>query len=242
MAADGTGGGLYVSGGAVTLINETDAANSATAGIGRQRRSRRTRGQQRNGSRNPRPSRQPRLPDGRSGLYVGGGSVTLFNSTVALNSVGGPALGGGVVQTREPLPLPVRSSPATAPDDYSGAVTASNSLFQKPHLPARLAAPTSLASTPSSTPGDSRTNGGLTQTVALQDGQPRLRRRGQPGKSIDRRTRGSPPVRLSRSRHRGVPARRDPRFNGPDGDCAGPNCDPGERHIAQPLQLLSDVH
>ena len=91
----GNGGALYVSGGALTLVNNTVATNTAEAGAsgsggsgGKGGTGNLTGGQGDDGT--------PGDSYG-GGLYVNGGAVTIDNSTIALNIQEGTGFGGGAV-------------------------------------------------------------------------------------------------------------------------------------------------
>ena len=66
------------------------------------------------------------------GLYVNGGTVNLFNSTVALNIQNGGGTGGGVVQAAGTVTAISTMFAENGPVDYSGDLSATDSLFQTP--------------------------------------------------------------------------------------------------------------
>ena len=124
----GEGGGLYVSGGAITLTNATVAANSVDAGAldpaARAARRAPARSREEPGS--------PGLPGDSygGGLYVNGAVVDLDNSTVALNIQTGSGSGAGVVQVAGTVTAVSTLFGGNGAVDYSGNVTATDSLFQ----------------------------------------------------------------------------------------------------------------
>jgi hypothetical protein len=168
----GFGGGLYVTGGSVTLVNDTVATNSAQAGA--------------SGSGGPGGmGGSAGLGNGSAGtggiagsaaaggLYVSGGTVNLANSTVALNSLVGTGQGDGVVQTAGTVNAQSSLFAGNGTVDYSGNVTADNSLFQSAPINGTVTGTNNLiGDDPLLSTSGLQSNGGPTQTIALQSGSP----------------------------------------------------------------------
>jgi hypothetical protein len=170
----GKGGGLYVSGGAITLIDDTVAVNSVAAGA--------------SGSGGPGgkagtgkvtggvgAAGQPGDSYG-GGLYVSGGAIDLFNSTVALNAQSGAGSGGGAV-VQSPGTLTAASSlfGDNGVIDFSGNVTANDSLFQTAPINGSLTGSGNLVGVdPLLDTNGLQNNGGPTQTIALQSSSPAI--------------------------------------------------------------------
>jgi hypothetical protein len=168
--ASGQGGGLYVLGGTVTLVNDTIASNAAalgnagTGGLGGV-----------GGS-----AGQIHASDGpggapgdatAGGLYVAGGSVTLDNATVALGNGGGGV--GGVVQTGGTVVASSTLFAGNGTVDYSGNITADHSLFQTAVVGGTVSGSANLIGVdPRLDPAGLHSNGGPTQTISLLSGSP----------------------------------------------------------------------
>jgi len=197
--AAGQGGGLYISGGTVTLINDTVAGNTAQVGPagmggpgGHAGTGKLTGGAGQAGSAGNAQG---------GGLYVSGGSVSLFNSTVADNFVdtsGGSGtsggLGGGLnisegtvflESTIIALNTSGTKTKSTA-DDITGTAVSTGSynligtggsggLTSSNHNQVDIGSPAldALAG-----------NGGLTRTIALQAGRPAIRAGANPEKLV----------------------------------------------------------
>jgi len=176
--ANGNGGGLYVSGGTLTLTNDTIAADLAEAGSS---------GSGGKGG-HAGTGKLTGGPGGAGapgsffagGLYVNGGTVNLFNSTVALNiHQDGTSAGGGVVQSAGTVTAvstlfggnnPVGTNP---PIDYSGDVTATDSLFQTAPTGV-LSGSGNIETDPMLDSNGLKNNGGPTETIALQSTSPAI--------------------------------------------------------------------
>jgi hypothetical protein len=186
--AAGRGGGLYISGGAVTLINDTVAGNTAQIGaagaLG-------PGGHAGTGKLTGGPGLAGIAGNAEGGgLYVSGGSLSVFNSTVADNFVdtGGNGtsggLGGGLDITNGTALLTSTivalntsgSSTKSTDDDIAGAVVQSGSynligtggsggLSSNHHNQVGVSGPGL---------GTLADNGGPTQTIALQNGSPAI--------------------------------------------------------------------
>jgi hypothetical protein len=164
----GKGGGLFVTGGAITLTNATVASNSAQAGDGG---SGGIGGKAGTGNVTGGPGVAGNPGDSYGGgLYVSGGAVKLENSTVALNTQTGAGSGGGAVAQS---PGTVTAISTLFGDngavDYSGDLTATNSLFQKAPINGTLSGSGNLVGVdPLLDAGGLKNNGGPNQTIALQ--------------------------------------------------------------------------
>ncbi len=159
----GQGGALYVTGGTITAFNNTIAMNSADGGAGGTGGAGGPGGSNGLGKGAPERPERPATSDA-GGLYVDGGVVNLYSSTVALNTQTGLIRVAGTVTAVSTL-----FAGNTSGDD-SGNINATYSLFQK--------APTNGTVTGShnligvnpllATAGLTNTNGGPTDTIALQ--------------------------------------------------------------------------
>ena len=171
--ANGKGGGVYVSGGSLTLTNATVAGNSAVAGAA--------------GSGGPGgPAGTGTVTGGfgsagnpgssfGGGLYVNGGTVNLNNSTVALNSqVGAGSAGGAFVLSPGKVTATSTLFAGNGTLDYSGAITATDSLFQTTPSGAVSGSGNLVGTNPLLDPNGLQNNGGPTQTIALQATSPAI--------------------------------------------------------------------
>lgn len=172
--ATGRGGGLYVSGGTLTLINATvagDTANAGASGSGGPG------GKAGTGTLTGGPGLDGNPGDAfGGGLYVGGGAIKIDNSTLALNTQAGAGFGGGVV-VQSPGTVTAVSSlfAANGAVDYSGAISATDSLFQKAPINGTLSGSGNLVgSNPLLATNGLQNNGGPTQTIALQSQSPAI--------------------------------------------------------------------
>ena len=103
------------------------------------------------------------------GLYVNGGAVNFFNATVALNIQNGDGAGGGVVQSAGTVTAVSTIFAENGPVDYSGDITATDSLFQTQPIDGTLSGSGNLTPVdPSLDPNGLQNNGGPTLTIALQ--------------------------------------------------------------------------
>ena len=165
--ATGKGGGLYVSGGSLTLTNDTVAANSAQAGSSA------------SGGKGGHAGTGeltgglgiPGAPGDSfgGGLYVNGGAVSFFNATVALNVQKGDGAGGGVVQSAGTVTAVSTIFAENGPVDFSGSLTATDSLFQTQPIDGTLSGSGNLTPVdPLLDPNGLQNNGGPTLTIALE--------------------------------------------------------------------------
>jgi Bacterial Ig-like domain (group 3)/MBG domain (YGX type)/Dockerin type I domain len=158
---------VYVSGGALTLTNDTIAADSAQAGSSA------------SGGKGGHAGTGD-LTGGLGiagapgdsfggGLYVSGGAVNLFNTTVALNLQNGDGEGGGVVQAAGKVNAVSTLFAGNGPVDYSGDIDATDSLFQTQPIDGTLSGSGNLTQVdPLLDPNGLQNNGGPTLTIALQ--------------------------------------------------------------------------
>jgi len=172
IGGTGNGGGLYVSGGALTLTNDTIATNTAGAGLG--------------GSGGPGGKAGTGALTGGvgtagnpgdsfgGGLYVNGGTINIDNSTVALNIQSGIGSGGGaVVLTPGTVTAVSTLFAGNGAVDYSGAITATDSLFQTALINGTLSGSgNQVGVNPLLNANGLQNNGGPTQTIALQAQSP----------------------------------------------------------------------
>ncbi len=109
------------------------------------------------------------------GIYANAGNVTLVNSTVALNSASGTSA-GGVCQTSVATVDANNSLFAENRElDYSGNVTAQNSLFQTgPTGTLTGSNDLTAVADPGLDPSGLQNNGGPTETIALEPGSPAI--------------------------------------------------------------------
>src|SRR5262249_985883 len=105
------------------------------------------------------------------GLYVDGGSISIDNSTVALNTQDGGGSADGVVQAAGKVTAASSLFPGNAKTDYPRDITPTQSLF--PRAPAPAAA-TWGARTRSPPPARPKDTGGPPQTTALQAQTPAI--------------------------------------------------------------------
>jgi hypothetical protein len=169
--ARGGGGGLYVSSGTLTLTNTTVAANSAEAGASG------SGGQGgKAGTGNVTGGLGFSGASGDSfggGLYVDGGVVNLYNTTVALNTQHGSGEGGGVVQSAGTVTAISTLFAGNGTIDYSGNINAKNSLFQTKPINGTLSGSANLVGiNPMLAAAGLANNGGPTQTIAFQSSSP----------------------------------------------------------------------
>jgi hypothetical protein len=171
----GVGGGLYVSGGVLTLSNDTVAVNSAAAG---------TAGTGGLGGHAGSGGNFRNLPGTAGlagsgfggGLFVNGGTLNLDNSTVALNKQTGTGSGGGAV-VKSPGTVTAVSTifASNGTVDFSGNVSATDSLFQTKPINGTLSGSGNLVQVdPMLNPNGLQNNGGPTQTIALQATSPAI--------------------------------------------------------------------
>jgi hypothetical protein len=170
--AGGKGGGLYMSGGTLTLINDTVGADSAEAGSsgsggvgGHAGTGKVTGGLGAPGA--------PGTSFG-GGLYVDGGAVNLFNSTVALNTQTGNGSGGGVVQGAGTVTLVSTLVGGNGTVDFSGNVNATDSLFETAPTGTLSGSGNKVGVNPMLVTNGLGKNGGPTQTIALQSSSPAI--------------------------------------------------------------------
>ncbi len=109
------------------------------------------------------------------GGYVAGGSVSLYNSTVALNTQTGTGSGGGVVQVAGSVTAVSTLFAGNGAVDYAGAITANNCLFQTAPAAGTIVGAKDLTGVnPLFATAGLASNGGPTQTIALQAGSPAI--------------------------------------------------------------------
>jgi hypothetical protein len=164
--AIGNGGGLYVSGGTLVLTNDTIAGDSATAGGtgsggqgGHAGTGKLTGGYGNDGA--------PGSSFG-GGLFVDGGAINLFNSTVALNTQSGDGSGGGIVEAAGTVTAVSTLVGDNGSVDFSGDVTATDSLFQTAPTGTLSGSGNLVGVDPLLNSNGLQNNGGPTQTIALQ--------------------------------------------------------------------------
>ena len=131
------------------------------------------------------------------GVFVGGGALTLDNSSVALNTVPDPPgpnsfEGGGVFQSGTGTVSANSSLFAgnTAPvgDDFVGDVTATNSLFQTAPTGSYSPSRNLVGVDPLLSAAGLQSNGGPTETIALKSGSPAIGKASNPlSLSVDQR-------------------------------------------------------
>jgi hypothetical protein len=172
IGASGNGGGMYISGGTLTLVNDTVGADSAEAGSsgsggagGHAGTGKLTGGLGIAGA--------PGSSFG-GGLYVDGGAVNLFNSTVALNTQTGNGSGGGVVQGGGTVTAVSTLVGGNGTVDFSGNVNATDSLFETAPTGTLLGSGNKVGVNPMLDPNGLGNNGGPTQTIALQSSSPAI--------------------------------------------------------------------
>jgi hypothetical protein len=173
-AHDGTGGGFYVSGGTLNLVNATVASNSAQAGAAG------TGGAGGSGGTDGHIKGDPGSPGdpgdaSAGGMFVSVGTVNLFNSTVALNTLVNNinGTGDGVIQSSGTVSATSTLFAANGTDDYEGNITANNSLFQTAPTGGSITGSGDLTGDdPLLDPAGLAVNGGPTLTIALQSGSP----------------------------------------------------------------------
>jgi len=164
----GNGGGIYISGGALTLTNATVAGNTAAAGaIGTGGQG----GRAGTGALTGGPGIAGIPGDSYGGgVYVNGGTVTLNNSTVALNIQNGVGSGGGaVVQSPGAVTAVSTLFADNGPVNFSGTITATDSLFQTAPINGTLSGSGNVVGMdPLLAANGLQNNGGPTQTIVLQ--------------------------------------------------------------------------
>jgi hypothetical protein len=164
----GKGGALYVTGGTITLFNNTVAMNTAKGGDGGLAGAGGGGGSNGLGKGAAGAAGQAGDSDG-GGLYVDGGAVDLFNSTVALNTP------SGVVQVKGTVTATSTLFAGNGAVDYSGNVDATNSLFQTAPINGILTGSNNLTGeNPLLATAGLANNGGPTETIALQTGSPAI--------------------------------------------------------------------
>ncbi len=114
--------------------------------------------------------------DGSAGaLYVKGGAVSFYNSTVALNTQTGGGSVGGVLQIGGTVNAVSTLFAGDGTVDYSGAVDATDSLIQAaPDTDTINGSGNLIGVDPKLATAGLASNGGPTQTIALQAGSPAL--------------------------------------------------------------------
>ncbi len=168
------GGAIYVGGGTLTLINATVAGDSVQGGTGGIGGPGGKGGSNSLGNGAPGVGGLPGDAHG-GGAYVAGGTVSLFNSTVALNTQTGGGSGGGVVQVAGTVAAYSTLFAGNGAVDYSGKITANNSLFQAaPPSGTITGAGNLIGINPLLAAAGLASNGGPTQTIALQAGSPAI--------------------------------------------------------------------
>ncbi len=171
--SDGVGGGLYLNGGTLTILNSTVAANSAGFGTGGAAGS--------GGVYGPSYSHHAaKGPKGSKGTDSAGlgldadGVLNLFNSTLALNTIQGGSGGtvgldvvGGTVNAVSTI------FAANGTTDVSGKINATDSLFQSTESTGTITGTGNLINVdPLLDPKGLQNNGGPTQTIALEANSP----------------------------------------------------------------------
>ena len=176
-------------------------------------------------------------------LYVNGGAVDLFNSTVALNTQTGDGSGGGVVQVKGTVTATSTLFAGNGTVDYSGDINATNSLFQTAPTDGTVTGSNNLiGDNPLLATAGLANNGGPTQTIALAGEQPGHRRGGQSRSPLHRPAWLQPADRTRRHRHRRLSARRDRRHHAPDGHAECARRDRLECHRPQPIRVHRHLH
>jgi len=164
---------VYVSGGALTLVNATVADNTASAGAagsgapgGRAGTGTLTGGKGVAGSAGA---------SSGGGLYVGGGVLNLDNSTMALNGLTGSTAGAeAVVQSGTVTAVSTLFAGSSA-TDYSGSFTATDCLVQTAPTSGSFSGTGNLIGiNPQLDPNGLQSNGGPTWTIALQSTSPAI--------------------------------------------------------------------
>ncbi len=172
IGGNGYGGGLYLSAGALTLTNATVADNTADAG------SSGTGGQGGHaGTGNVTGGVGAPGAPGRSfggGAYVNGGAVSLFNSTIALNTQSGTGSGGGVVQAAGTVTAVSTLIGGNGAVNYSGNITATDCLFQTAPTGTLTGSGNIVGKDPLLATAGLQNNGGPTLTIALQATSPAI--------------------------------------------------------------------
>jgi hypothetical protein len=163
----GRGGGVFVAGGSLTLVNDTVAANTAAAGAsgaggpgGKAGTGNVTGGVGADGS--------PGDSSG-GGLFTGGGTVAVDNSTVALNTQTGAGSGGGAV-VQSPGKLTAASSifADNGAVDFSGSANATDSLFKTTPINGTVTGSGNLIGVnPILSNNGLQNNGGATETIGI---------------------------------------------------------------------------
>jgi hypothetical protein len=169
----GQGGGLYLSSGSLTLINATVATNAAypgaagSAGAGGKAGTGKVTG----GPGNPGAAGAAY----GGGLYVNGGSLSLDNSTVALNKKSGAGSAGGVYEAAGTVMAVSTLFAGNGGVDYYGSLTATDCLFQTKPSGGTLSGSGNLVGVnPLLDTKGLQNNGGPTQTIALQATSPAI--------------------------------------------------------------------
>ena len=171
---NGQGGAIYVAGGTLTLYNVTVAENSVQGGTGGTGGKGGKGGSLGLGNGASGSVGSPGDSDG-GGLYVNGGTVDLYNSTVALNSQIGTGSGGGGVQAAGTVKAVSTLFAGNGAVDFSGNIDATNSLFQASPVNGTVTGSNNLIGVdPLLDTAGLASNGGPTQTIALQSGSPAL--------------------------------------------------------------------
>jgi len=170
----GKGGGLYVSGGVLTLTNDTVAGNSAAAG---------TAGSGGLGGHAGSGGNFRNLPGfaGSSGAAYGGGlfanagTVSFDNSTLALNTQNGAgSAGGAFVASGATVTAVSTIFGGNGPVNFSGSISATDSLFQTTPTGTLSGSGNLVGINPLLAANGLQNNGGPTQTIALQAGSPAI--------------------------------------------------------------------
>jgi hypothetical protein len=170
----GKGGGVYVTGGALTLANTTVAGNSVAVGGGG---SAGPGGRAGTGSLTGGVGSAGNPGDSYGGgFYVNSGAVNLNNATIALNTESGTGSGGGVV-VQSPGTVTAESAifAGNGAIDYSGSITATDSLFQTAPVNGTVSGSGNLVGVnPLLASNGLQNNGGPTETIALQAQSPAI--------------------------------------------------------------------
>ena len=168
------GGALFVAGGSLTVEQDTVAANSVAGGKGGSGGPGGKGGSYGQGNGPAGPAGQ--AGDGSAGaLYIDGGTVSLYNSTVALNTQSGGGSVGGALQVGGSVKAVSTLFAGNGAVDYSGTLTATDSLIQAaPSTDTISGSGNQINVNPLLATAGLANNGGPTQTIALQAGSPAI--------------------------------------------------------------------
>jgi hypothetical protein len=173
----GQGGGLFVAGGALTLLNNTVAENSAQGGAAGSGGPGGKGGSLGLGNGASGATGQAGTAHG-GGCYIDGGTVDLYNSTVALNTQTGGGSVGGVDQVAGSVLAVSTLFAGNGTVDYSGPsgpIDATACLFQTPVINGSVDFKHNLIGVdPLLATAGLASNGGPTQTIALQATSPAI--------------------------------------------------------------------